>query len=328
MSRTPVLELNQLSVGYQTAKGTLEAVRKVNLSVYENEIVGLIGESGSGKSTLAYAVMRLLKGGAHVTGGSVKVLGQDMYKMDAESLRKFRWSNISMVFQSAMNALNPVMSVEQQIVDTLRFHRPHISKGEALDRARELFRLVRLDPAHLKSYPHQLSGGMRQRVIIAIAVALNPKFVIMDEPTTALDVVVQKSILDQIMELRQHLGFSVLFISHDFSLVSEIADRVAVMYSGRLVEIADSTTLLTEEGHHPYTEGLIHAIPRLTDKNVKLQGISGTPPALDKIPTGCAFHPRCKYAFAPCDKEAPPIVQTEQSIIECHLYSKVGEHHG
>lgn len=326
MSRIPVLEVSNLSVGYQTTKGVLEAVRKVDFSVYENEIVGLIGESGSGKSTLAYAIMRLLKNGAHVTEGSVKVLGQDLYKMDAETLRKFRWSNISMVFQSAMSALNPVMTVEQQIIDTLRFHNPSISKRSALEKARELFQLVRIDPSRLKSYPHELSGGMRQRVIIAIAIALNPKFVIMDEPTTALDVVVQKSILDQIMELKEQLGFSILFISHDFSLVSEIADRVAVMYSGRLVEVADSNTLSTPDGHHPYTEGLIHAIPRLTDKKTKLRGIPGTPPALDKIPSGCSFHPRCKYAEEVCFLQAPPIVQTEKSFVECHFHAKVGEH--
>jgi peptide/nickel transport system ATP-binding protein len=325
MSRTPVLEVNNLSVGYETTKGLLEAVRKVDFSVYENEIVGLIGESGSGKSTLAYALMRLLKNGAKVTGGSVKVLGQDIYNMDPETLRKFRWSSISMVFQSAMNALNPVMTVEQQIIDTLRFHNPNISKKAAFEAACELFELVRIDPSRLKSYPHELSGGMRQRVVIAIAIALKPKFVIMDEPTTALDVVVQKSILDQIMELKEQLGFSILFISHDFSLVSEIADRVAVMYSGRLVEVADSDTLSTPEGHHPYTEGLIHAIPRLTDKHTKLRGIPGNPPALDKIPSGCAFHPRCKYAEAACFTEAPPIVKTEHhSIIECHLHAKVG----
>ncbi|GMA62989.1 ABC transporter ATP-binding protein [Alicyclobacillus fastidiosus] len=328
MSRTPVLEVNNLSVGYQTTKGVLEAVRKVDFSVYENEVVGLIGESGSGKSTLAYAIMRLLKNGAHVTEGSVKVLGQDLYNMDPETLRTFRWSNISMVFQSAMNALNPVMTVEQQIIDTLRFHDPSISKKAALELARELFRLVRIDPSRLKSYPHELSGGMRQRVIIAIAIALNPKFVIMDEPTTALDVVVQKSILDQIMELKERLGFSILFISHDFSLVSEIADRVAVMYCGRLVEVANSGTLSTPDGHHPYTEGLIHAIPRFTDKKTKLRGIPGTPPALDKIPSGCSFHPRCKYAEEVCSLQAPPIVKTEKSIVECHFHAKVGEHNG
>jgi peptide/nickel transport system ATP-binding protein len=320
----PVLEVDNLSVAYMTPNGPVEAVRKVSFKLFQNEIMGLVGESGCGKSTMAYAIMRLLKNGAYVSGGTIKVLGQDVYQMDEETLRRFRWTKMSMVFQSAMSALNPVMTIEKQIVDTIRYHKPDISHREAVDRAHELFRLVRIDPSRLKSYPHELSGGMRQRVIMAIAVALEPQFVIMDEPTTALDVVVQKSILDQILELQQTVGFSILFISHDFSLVSEIANRIGVMYAGRLVEIADSQSIHDSTVHHPYTQGLLNAIPRLSARSISLEGIPGTPPPLHALPSGCAFHPRCPFAEGPCFSTAPPIVETEHAIIECHLHAKVG----
>lgn len=328
MSQIPVLELENLSVAYDTAKGPVKAVNHVNMKIYPEEIVGLVGESGSGKSTLAYAIMRLLKGSAFVQEGTIKVLGKDIYKMTPAELRAFRWSKMSMVFQSAMSALNPVMTVERQIIDTLTSHRKDITPAQARARAEELLDLVRIDRKYLKNYPHQLSGGMRQRVVIAIAIALEPAFVIMDEPTTALDVVVQRSILDQIQEIQRHIHFAVLFISHDFSLVAELAQRVAIMYAGRFVEVTPSHLLREAGNHHPYTEGLLRAIPRLTADEVTIEGIPGNPPDLVTLPTGCAFHPRCPVAVEECKLVRPPIYETDNGLIECHRFAgeKVVQH--
>ncbi|KYP81927.1 ABC transporter ATP-binding protein [Ferroacidibacillus organovorans] len=318
--RKPVLEIEHLSVAYDSPRGPVQAVNDVSLAIYEEEIVGLVGESGSGKSTMAYAIMRLLKGVAYVTGGSIKINGKDVYGLSKQELRAFRWAEMAMVFQSAMSALNPVMTVEQQIADTIRSHQKNASSAEIRKRAEELLDLVRIDRKHLKSYPHQLSGGMKQRVVIAIAICLKPSLVIMDEPTTALDVVVQRSILDQIQEIQREVKFAILFISHDFSLVSELASRVAIMYAGRVVELAGSRRLRVAGEHHPYTEGLLRAIPRLTADDVVIEGIPGNPPNLVELPSGCAFHPRCAHATERCAVEEPRLQKTGQAEIACHLF--------
>ncbi len=318
----PVLELRNVSVGYDSPYGTVQAVRDVSLKIYPNTIVGLIGESGSGKSTMANAIMNLLKNNARLLEGEVIVQGENVYDMSNKALRKFRWNRMSMVFQSAMNALNPVLTVEQQIADVFKYHRPNMSRKEVHEKAVELMELVSIDPKHLRSYPHELSGGMRQRVVIAIAVALEPDLVIMDEPTTALDVVVQKSILDKIKELQKVKGFAVLFISHDFSLVAELAQKVAIMYAGRLIEITNSGELNLEQRHHPYTEGLLRAIPELTSETVTIEGIPGNPPDLINLPTGCAYHPRCKFAMESCKTVHPEQRDVEGRLIACHLYEK------
>ena len=319
-TRDPVLQIEDLSVAYVTNTGLVHAVSDVNLTVHRGEIVGLVGESGSGKSTMAYTIMRLLRGDAVVTKGRVRVLGQDVYALSEKELRAFRWSKMSMVFQSAMSALNPVMTVETQIVDTILAHRPDLSRQAARERAKELLDLVRIDQKHLQSYPHELSGGMRQRVVIAIAIALNPALVIMDEPTTALDVVVQRSILDEIRRIQEQVGFAILFVSHDFSLVAELASRVAIMYAGRIVELTPSHLLNLSERHHPYTEGLLKAIPQLTADEVTIQGIGGYPPDLQDLPPGCAFHPRCPYAIDVCRRVRPAQVRAGEKVLECHLF--------
>ncbi|GGE49922.1 ABC transporter ATP-binding protein [Pullulanibacillus camelliae] len=321
--RQPVLELQNVSVGYDSPAGMVQAVNDVSLKIYENTIVGLIGESGSGKSTLGNAIMHLLKNNAVLTSGTIKVMGRDVYSLTKNELRQFRWSQMAMVFQSAMNALNPVLTVEDQIVDVFLSHDKRMSKQAAKKRARELLEIVSIDPAHLKSYPHELSGGMRQRVVIAIAIALDPKLVIMDEPTTALDVVVQRSILDKIKEIQKIKKFAILFISHDFSLVSELASKVAIMYAGRFIEVTDSQSLMASKAHHPYTEGLIRAIPHLTADEVTIEGIPGNPPNLVELPTGCAYHPRCRYANDLCKRVRPEIRHVENRDIECHLYETV-----
>lgn len=318
----PVLELDDVSVGYDTPGGSVQAVNHVSMKVYSNTIVGLVGESGSGKSTLANAIMHLLKGNARLTSGTVKVMGQDVYKMNDKELRKFRWNRMSMVFQSAMNALNPVLNVETQMIDTLRSHRKGMSRSEARRRSRELLDVVSIDSKYLKAFPHELSGGMRQRVVIAIAIALEPDLVIMDEPTTALDVVVQRSILDKIKDLQRERKFAILFISHDFSLVSELSSRVAIMYAGRLIETANSETLDSEESHHPYTQGLMRAVPKLTADDVVIEGIPGNPPNLVNLPGGCAYHPRCPFAYEDCMRLRPELHEVGDSLVECHLYEK------
>ncbi|MCY0908500.1 MAG: ABC transporter ATP-binding protein [Sulfobacillus thermotolerans] len=328
MSEQPVLVLRDVSIAYDSPAGPVQAVSHVNLELMPNTIVGLIGESGSGKSTLATGIMRLLRGGAHLTHGEILIKGQNVYDMDAKTLRKFRWEAMSMVFQSAMTVLNPVMTVEQQMVDVFLAHRPGMSKAEALQKSYALLDLVRIARKHGKSYPHELSGGMKQRIVIAIALALDPALVIMDEPTTALDVVVQRSILEQIQDLQQERHFAVLFISHDFSLVAELASRVAIMYAGRFVEVTESGGLtVSDQDHHPYTQGLMRAIPRLTHEDVVIEGIPGHPPDLVTLPTGCAYHPRCPYAVPLCTVERPEPRDWQGRLIACHRFDpqKAGE---
>ncbi len=314
-----VLELDDLTVTYVSRTRRVPAVRNVTLAVKPHEIVGLVGESGSGKSTLAFAIMRLLTNAE--VGGQIRVVGQNMLAMDPEDLRRFRWKTISMAFQSAMNALNPVMTVQRQIADTLKYHQPHLSDEQVRQRIRELADMVRIDPARFQSYPHELSGGMRQRVVIAIAIALRPNVVIMDEPTTALDVVVQRSLLENITAIQAQTGFSIVFISHDLSLVTELADRIAIMYAGRIVELtAASAAADPGARHHPYTQGLLAAIPRLSDETVVIRGIPGNPPDMARLAPGCPFAPRCPQRMDRCLNEEPALRPAETGQIACHLF--------
>lgn len=317
--QVPVLELENVSVSYETIGGTATAVRNLSLTVEAGSIVGLVGESGCGKSTLASAIMRLLKQNARVTQGEIRVNGQDVYALSKRELRKFRWNEMAMVFQSAMSALNPVMTVEQQLLDVFKSHRSDLSRADIEKRIHKLFDMVRIDRKYLKRYPHELSGGMKQRIVIAIAISLEPSLVIMDEPTTALDVVVQRSILDQIREIQKEQQFAIVFISHDFSLVAELASRVAVMYAGRIVEMADAATLKQMENHHPYTQGLMRAIPKLTAKEVTVEGIPGHPPDLLDLPAGCAYHPRCPLAADICKSAQPHLRDVNGIAVECHM---------
>jgi len=266
-ARPPVLSIEGLSITYQTAT-PVHAVRDVSLELGRGEVLGLAGESGCGKSTLAYGVTRLLKPPAEVTAGSVEFHSREGYaldvmRMDGEELRQFRWSKISMVFQGAMNSLNPVKKVRDQLDDVLTTHRPGMSKAQRRTLCGELLERVGVDRNRLTAYPHELSGGMRQRVMIAMAMSLDPQVMIMDEPTTALDVVVQREILQEIARLRDELGFAVMFITHDLPLLLEISDRIAVMREGRVVELADALTLYTRP-QHEYTRTLLSSFPSLT----------------------------------------------------------------
>ncbi|HVM72414.1 MAG TPA: ABC transporter ATP-binding protein [Anaerolineales bacterium] len=306
-------------MAYLTTRGPVKAVDGVSIAIQPGEVVGLAGESGSGKSTIAHAILRILHPPALITGGQAIYEGQDILEMDDTELGQFRWNKISIVFQSAMNALNPVMKIRDQLTDVMRKH--GISRLEADERAATLFDLVGIEPRRLDAYPHQLSGGMRQRAVIAIALALNPPLLIMDEPTTALDVVVQKDILKQIATLREKLGFSILFITHDLSLLVEISNNIAIMYAGEIVERAPARELF-EYPMHPYTLGLMNSFPSISGAKHKLAGIPGSPPDLVAPPTGCRFHPRCPKAMPICSKTVPEKKSISSGhSVSCHLFN-------
>jgi peptide/nickel transport system ATP-binding protein len=288
-----LMELADLVVDYVDADRRVRAVDHVDLTIEAGQIVGLAGESGCGKSTTGNAILQILRPPAQVTSGRVLFRGTNIVTRSTEELRRYRWRNVSMVFQSAMSALNPVMRVGDQFVDMMKAHE-RVRRGDALQRAGDLLELVGIDRRRVRSYPHELSGGMRQRVIIAMALALEPELVIMDEPTTALDVVVQREILQEIQHLQSKLGFAVLFITHDLSLLLEFADRIAIMYAGEIVEITGSAQLFAEP-RHPYTVGLMNSFPPLTGPVEPLMGIPGSPPDLGDPPSGCRFHPRCPH---------------------------------
>ena len=321
----PLIEARGLSVEYGWGDEAVRAVDQVDLAITPGEILGLAGESGSGKSTVANALMQVLRNPAHIAGGEVLFQGDDITRKTKAQLRRYRWRNVSMVFQSAMNALNPVMRVGDQFVDMMRAHES-ISKRDAHVRAGELLDLVGIDPRRLRAYPHELSGGMRQRTIIAMALALEPELVIMDEPTTALDVVVQREILQQIDALKRDFGFAVLFITHDLSLLLEFADRISIMYAGEIVETAPAAKLATNPSH-PYTLGLMRSFPPLTGPIAPMTGIPGSPPDLAAPPGGCRFHPRCPF----CTGDDPTLYNLQTTVrprlheaapnhyVACHL---------
>jgi peptide/nickel transport system ATP-binding protein len=315
VERETLIELRALRVAY----GDVVAVDGVDLTIGAGEILGLAGESGSGKTTVANSVMQILRPPAHIVAGQILFRGQDLTASSPEELRRHRWRNVSMVFQSAMNALNPVMRVGDQFVDMMRAHE-RISKRQALAKAGELLDLVGIDARRVRAYPHELSGGMRQRVIIAMALALKPELVIMDEPTTALDVVVQREILQQVRDLQAEMEFAVLFITHDLSLLFEFANRIAIMYAGEVVEEAPAGSL-REGARHPYTLGLIRSFPPLTGPLERLTGITGAPPDLASPPSGCRFHPRCPHCTA-----EPSALHTLQTTVRPTLHVVASEH--
>jgi peptide/nickel transport system ATP-binding protein len=307
--REPVLEIKNFHVDYGLGDQAVQAVRDVTLTLHRGEVLGLAGESGSGKSTLAYGVTRLLPPPGVISGGSVIYHppsgdAYDVMALTDPELRKFRWAETSIVFQGAMNSLNPVHKVSTQMLDVIKAHEPQLSPSARVGRAKEMLKLVGISADRMDAYPHQLSGGMRQRVMIGMALVLEPQIVIMDEPTTALDVVMQRQILAQLVELRERLGFSVLFITHDLSLLVEFSDRIAIMYGGRIVEEARSADLY-RDSLHPYSEGLLKSFPALRGARRELAGIPGSPPDLRGMPSGCSFHPRCPQAFDRCSAEIP-----------------------
>ncbi len=319
----PLLSVRDLSVDYVTPRGNVRAVDRISFEIGRGQVFGLAGESGSGKSTAAMAAMRLLQPPALIASGQVLYEGQDVLGMNEQELRAFRWKKVALVFQSAMNALNPVLTIGAQIADVIVTHEG-ASQARALERAAELLKLVGIESSRLSSYPHQLSGGMRQRVVIAIALALDPPLLFMDEPTTALDVVVQKEILQQIAELKQRLGFSILFITHDLSLMLEFCDAVGILYAGRLCEVAPAKELFSSP-RHPYTRGLMNSFPSLFGERRRQGGIGGAPPDMRHPPSACRFHPRCKLAFERCSVETPALLEIgPRRLAACHLATAEG----
>ncbi|MGA8922501.1 MAG: dipeptide/oligopeptide/nickel ABC transporter permease/ATP-binding protein [Candidatus Dormiibacterota bacterium] len=328
----PVLEIRGLSVDYGYGTEAVHAVTDCHLVLRRGRVLGLAGESGSGKSTLALAAIRLLRAPAVITAGDVlfhsrpTTRGQptttiDLLLAGREQLRDIRWSEIAVVLQSSLDALNPVITIGAQFEDMLRVHRPHLSRAARLEKAAEHLDLVGINAERLRSYSHELSGGMRQRAMIAMALALDPQVVIFDEPTTALDVVTQREILEEVMGLRDRLGFAALFITHDLSLLVELADEIAVMYAGRIVERAEAR-LLFRAPRLPYTYGLLNCFPPMHGKRVPMEGIGGSPPDIRNLPSGCAFHPRCRWAMPRCSVDVPQLAPLDGSEREvaCWLH--------
>lgn len=316
----PLLEVKNLTTYYETMSGYVKAAENVNFDLEKGEALGLAGESGCGKTTIAMSILRLLPPNGKIMNGKVIFKGEDLIKLSEYELRKnVRWKGISIIFQGAMNALNPVYTVETQIIEAIKEHEPETTKQEAEERVAKLFELVGLDPSRTKNYPHEFSGGMRQRAMIAMALACNPDIVIADEPGTALDVIVQAQILKLMKELQKKLNLSLIMITHDLSMISEICDKLAIMYAGKMVEFGDVITMF-KRPLHPYTKALISAFPNLLEKKRKMESISGSPPNLLSPPPGCRFNPRCPYAMEICRMEEPEFTNVGKGHhVACHL---------
>ena len=327
-----MLELRDLHTFFTTKRGIVKAVNGVSYSVESGRTLGVVGESGSGKSVSAMSILRLLDGNGYIESGKILFKGVDLAKCSMAEIQKIRGNEISVIFQEPMTSLNPVFTIERQISESFRIHR-HMSKKQAAKEAVRMLRDVRIpNPESVaKQYPHQLSGGMRQRVMIAIALACEPSLLIADEPTTALDVTIQAQILKLMNDLKREKGTSILFITHDLGVINEMADDVAVMYCGQVVEMASVRTIFSKESRysHPYTEGLMVSIPRLdTPAGIQLEAIPGSVPHPLDLPKGCKFAPRCKYATERCRQEEPQLVNvTEDQQIRC-FYPEKEERHG
>jgi len=317
----PLLEVDGLTIEYLTDTADVRAVEDVSFSVGAGEFVGVVGESGCGKSTMLFGVAQLLSPPGEVMAGRVIFRGQDMVRLSAGELRHMRWRDYSVVMQSAMNALNPMKSIAAQFKDALQAHEK-LSSTEIHERSASVLEMVGIDPAHLKSFPHQLSGGMRQRAMIAMALLFTPQLVMMDEPTSALDVVAQRSLMSKIRELQATLGFAVIFVTHDMHVVSRYCDRVLVMYAGQVVESA-ATENIFERPLHPYSRGLMDAFPTVTGPRRELVGIPGSPPDLAEPMSGCRFQPRCPVAMPVCAEVEPELYAVDSSEVRCLLYTDV-----
>jgi peptide/nickel transport system ATP-binding protein len=317
-----LLNVEGLTVEYWTRKGRIRAVDDVSFSIAESETLGVVGESGSGKSTLGLSLIGLVPFPGRITKGKVFLKGKEVLKMSKEDLRNLRGTEVCYVFQDPMTSLNPVKKIGSHFVELIQTHEPKVKKEDALERAKKLLKDVGIQPERINDYPHQLSGGMRQRVMIALAIALNPSIVVADEPTTALDVIVQAKILDLLNTLRDSYGMALILITHDLSIVIERSDKTLIMYAGQMVEYAPSEELYSNP-EHPYAKGLLKSIPNIELADQKLEAIPGSPPDLLNLPTGCRFWPRCSYAFDRCHKEAPPLYKTgEEHLVRCFLYDK------
>lgn len=322
-----LLEVQDLKTYYKTLRGDVKAVDGVTFSVEQGKATGLAGESGCGKTTVATTVLRILPAAGRIAGGKILYKGLDLAKIDEEEMREnYRWKEISIVFQGAMNALNPVYKVSDQITEAITLHEPEINRREAYERSSKLFELVGIDPSRLDHYPHEFSGGMRQRAMIAMALASNPSILIADEPATALDVIVAAQVLKLLRELKTRLNLGMILITHDLSIIAELCENCAIMYAGKIAEYGDVVTIF-KNPLHPYTQGLIGAFPSISAKErMRMISIPGSPPDLLDPPTGCRFHPRCKYAMDVCKRVDPAYVEIDKGhSVACHLASPIQE---
>ena len=324
MNENNILEIKDLSVIYKTDLETVKAVNGINIAIKKKSTFGLVGETGAGKTTTARSIIRLLPNVGHVTSGSIEFNGENLLDLPEAEMRLYRGNRIAMVFQDPMTSLNPVMSVGDQIAETIKIHHPELTKEEVEKRVEDTLAMVGILPSRKVEYPHQFSGGMKQRVIIAIALACEPDLLIADEPTTALDVTIQAQVLMMIKDLRDRLGTSMLMITHDLGIVAKICDDVGVMYAGEIVESGTVQDIFEGKNHHPYTEGLFGSIPNLTSKAKRLQAIPGLMPDPSNLPEGCVFAERCKYATDICRKEHPPVVTSGTHKLCCHLFDENG----
>lgn len=319
-----ILEIKDLNIFFDISLGTVKAVEHVDFDLYEGESLGLVGESGCGKTTTALSTMGMLPENGYIDKGSIVYEGKDIAQNSEAQWQLYRWHDIAMVFQGAMNALNPVKKIRFQIAEAISLHQPDMKESEIDDKITELFQVVGLDTTRIDDYPHEFSGGMRQRVMIAMALACNPKVLIADEPTTALDVMVQAQIIDLINDLRQTMNMSMMIITHDLSIISETCDRIAVMYAGNIVEIGYVRDVI-KHSKHPYTQKLIAAFPNIYGEKKLIESIPGAPPNLLSPPTGCRFHLRCQNVMAICSEVVPKSTHFGNGhYAACHL---LGGHH-
>ena len=317
----PIIDVRNLVTVYYSLRGLVRAVDNVSFSVLRGEVLGVVGESGSGKSTLSMSILRVLPLNARIVSGSIMFDGVDLVKLPEQEMKKIRWHRISLVPQAALNALNPTMKIKEHFIETAKYHGVR-DKGAVVEKASELLELLRLEPRRvLESYPHELSGGMKQRVLIALALLLDPEVLILDEPTTALDVLTQRAILDLLKDLRKKIDITMIFITHDIAVIADLADRVAVMYAGKLVEIGDVFTVF-KNPYHPYTRALIKSIPSIIGSVDEMRPIPGSPPDLVNPPPGCRFHPRCSEKLPVCSEKEPPVVEVKPGhMVSCWLYA-------
>jgi len=319
----PLLNVEDLTVYYRILRGYVRAVEGVNFKVEKGESLGLAGESGCGKTTTALSITRLLPSNGRIIRGKILLRDRNILEMsDAEVRKEIRWKKIAIIFQGAMNALNPVYTIADQITEAIRLHEPEVDKKTALERAEKLFELVGMEPSRVNNYPHEFSGGMRQRAMIAMALACNPELVIADEPGTALDVIVQAQVLKLLVELKNKLNLSMILITHDLSIITETCEKVAIMYAGKIVE-SGTVYNIFKEPLHPYTQGLISAFPDIYAPKAEIKSIEGQPPDLLNPPSGCRFHSRCPYAMEICKKQDPPFLEVGNGhYVACHLITK------
>jgi oligopeptide/dipeptide ABC transporter ATP-binding protein len=314
-----ILEIEDLTVHFPISIGTVRAVEGVNLLLEQGEVMGLVGESGCGKSTLGFSILRLLRPPGRIVRGRILYHGQDIVQMTESELLSLRGSKIAMIFQDPLTSLNPLFRIDDQYIETLRTHEKGLDRDGAFGRAERMLESLGISPERLLEYPHQMSGGMRQRIMIGMGLILNPDLLIADEPTTSLDVIVEAQFLDLLNDLRKQYDLTILLITHNLGVVGQLADRIAVMYGGTIAEVGPAKEIF-EDPLHPYTQGLLSSIPNIKLDQPKLTTMPGSPPDLVNPPSGCVFHPRCPRAMEICRGEKPEVYQKDGRIVSCWLY--------